>query len=77
MSRQVQLSDEAYRLLRARKGRHESFSDVVVRLVRPKGDPRALFGLGRIDDRETYLRKMEDADRDRRTTLEAHTRARR
>jgi predicted CopG family antitoxin len=44
MAKQVQLSDAAYRLLKARKRGDESFSDVVLRLARPRGDPMALFG---------------------------------
>lgn len=65
MTRQVQLSDQAYRLLKARKRPSESFSDVVIRSVAPRGDPRSLFGLGRLDPKEGYLEKMKEADRRR------------
>lgn len=65
MTKQVQLSDRAYRILKSKKKPAESFSDVIVRSFAPKGDPRALFGLGRLDPQEAYLARMRDADRRR------------
>ncbi|HLE97839.1 MAG TPA: antitoxin VapB family protein [Candidatus Thermoplasmatota archaeon] len=44
MARQVQLADEAYARLSALKRDGESFSDVVLRLTRPRKDPRGLAG---------------------------------
>lgn len=44
MTKQVQLSDKAYTFLRASKREGESFSDVVLRLGKPKRDLLALAG---------------------------------
>lgn len=65
MTKQVQLSDRAYRLLKSKKRGDESFSDVIVRSLAPKGDPMKLFGLGRLDPDEAYLTRMRDSDRRR------------
>ena len=49
MARQVQLSDEAYARLAALRKTGESFSDVVLRLPRPRKDPRTFAGLGLLE----------------------------
>ena len=45
MTRQVQLSDKAYAMLKERRRPDESFSDVVVRLCSAK-DPMSFIGSG-------------------------------
>lgn len=49
MARQVQLADEAYARLAALRKTGESFSDVVLRLTRPRKDPRTFVGLGLLE----------------------------
>lgn len=44
MTRQVQLSDKAYRLLATEKRAGESFSDAVVRLMATRKDPWQFVG---------------------------------
>lgn len=46
MTRQVQLSDRAYRLLSTHKRPGESFSDAIERLARQDKRPHALVGAG-------------------------------
>ena len=52
MVRQVSLSEEAYeRLKKAKKGPEESFSDVVLRVIKsPSGDLDRFFGAWKEDD---------------------------
>ncbi len=62
MTRQVQLSDRAYRILAAQKRPGESFSETVTRLAGKEKDPwrfvgRRSSGLGR----EHRMRLAEDA----------------
>lgn len=65
MTRQVQLSDEAYERLRAEKRDGESFSDVVLRLTGKKS--LASFRTGRskkeIRAHQAMLREMAELDR--------------
>ncbi len=66
MTRVVSLSDRAYALLRAMKGQGESFSDVVLRLVKrePGGSLLPLAGRWRGEDADEVLRRlMEDRKR--------------
>lgn len=65
MTRQVRLSDHAYRLLKAKKQPNESFSDVIIRYFAPKGDPMDIFRIGRLDNADEYLETMRAADRRR------------
>lgn len=46
MTKQVQLSDEAYAVLKARKRPGESFSQAVLRLSAASKDPWAFVGRG-------------------------------
>lgn len=65
MTKLVQLSDEAYRRLKARKRGPESFSDVVNRLTR-KGDLSGLWGLrsrAEIDAHEAEINRISEMDR--------------
>jgi len=65
MARVVQLSEKAYAILRAEKGENESYSDVVLRVLR-KRDPRTIVGkLGLRGDVERVIRRMRDADLER------------
>lgn len=56
MARSVSLSDEAFRVLRSRKGKGESDSDVVIRL--------AQAATSRVARVEAYLRKPPRHDGD-------------
>lgn len=49
MTKQVQLSDAAYKLLSSRKRPGESFSDAVTRLAMDQKDPGAFIGGRRSD----------------------------
>jgi predicted CopG family antitoxin len=75
MTKMVQLSDEAYRRLKAQKGKGESFSDVVLRLT-PQSSLLDLARDRRTDAEiqahlaflaEMRTRDMPDYDRIRRT----------
>ena len=64
----MQLSEEAYATLAAIKRPGESFSDVVLRTIRSRKDPRALDRLGpRLDgfDLDEVRKKMRKADLER------------
>lgn len=63
MTKLVQLSDEAYRRLQSLKKRDESFSDVVIRLVR-RGSLADLSKLGRSDrEIQEHRRWIHEIDR--------------
>lgn len=67
MPRSVQLSDDAYALLKALKRERESFSDVVKRLASERKDPRKLkelkgWGEGLGIEWEEFDRRMREAD---------------
>ncbi|MBI2146921.1 antitoxin VapB family protein [Candidatus Woesearchaeota archaeon] len=49
MTKMVSLSDDAYKTIQGIKGSGESFSDVVLRIVRKKGDIMRLFGCAKQD----------------------------
>ena len=60
MARQVQLADEAYARLAALRKSGESFSDVVLRLTRPRKDPRTFVGLGLLEDDARAARRRPE-----------------
>lgn len=62
VTKPVQLSDEAYRRLRARKKAGESFSDVVLRLT-GRGTLSRLQGLRSADDSERAAQQIVAMDR--------------
>lgn len=62
MTRQVQLSDRAYRILAAQKRPGESFSQTVTRLAGQEKDPWRFVGRrGSRLSREERMRMAEDA----------------
>jgi predicted CopG family antitoxin len=68
MTKPVQLSDEAYRRLRARKKTGESFSDVVIRLT-GSGSLSRIQGLrppASIDKAAQQIASIDRLDRPRR-----------
>lgn len=75
MTKQVQLSDDAYKLLKARKRSGESFSDVIHRLAGPKKSPMALVGRRLVPaSYDRVLARMDEADRARAQRLERRRR---
>lgn len=77
MTKQVQLRDDVYALLKARRRRGESFSDVVQRLAKPKGDPFSIVGQRRIEPGyEAFLREARDAERKSWSRLQRRRRGR-
>lgn len=65
MTKMVQLSEEAYRLARAAKRNGESFSDLIIRLVRnsERRIPLQGFKSMRTDaERDAHLRWIEETD---------------
>jgi predicted CopG family antitoxin len=62
MTKVVQLSEEAYGLLKNLKREGESFSDVVVRLTR-KGDLRALHKVVTTKEARDMERSIRDIDK--------------
>ena len=68
MVRHVSLSDEAYERLKKAKKDSESFSDVVLRIVRsPTGDLNRFFGAWKDDEHEKVKAKiLADRKRSRR-----------
>lgn len=73
MSSTVHLSDEAYELLLALKGPHDSFSDVVVRELGHGQDSLKLLEMGELLDPDADLdetrRRREQAEEDRDSQL--------
>lgn len=81
MTKQVQLSDAAYKLLKAHKRDDESFSDVVLRLGRPRKRLMEMVGanyFGTYEDIQRFReedRRAERARERRRARGGAHGRA--
>jgi predicted CopG family antitoxin len=63
MVKVISLSDEAYGTLRGMKGSDHSFSDVVLRLSRRKGDLMSLFGCAKEDKEFIKGLKKSSAER--------------
>ncbi len=63
MVKVVSLSEEAYKTLRGMKGEEESFSELVLRLVRKKGSVSSLFGLAKKDP--SFVKGLEKSYKER------------
>lgn len=72
-SKTIMISEEAYEILKRRKRRNESFTDVIVRLGSEKGSVKKLLDYAKSKDFEPIsketARQMEEASKEFRKNL--------